>query len=124
MARTDFDAWLQALVSTLTSTDRALAGEIEELQGQRSGPALRTRSLPVSVRNIVLRVGRPVLAIVGNEARLDFAVNGAQAALLGAATETIAPRPRLLPPRLSPAEIEAHRAFVATLGAEALWLRY
>lgn len=73
MARTDFDAWLQALVSTLTSTDRALAGEIEELQGQRSGPALRTRSLPVSVRNIVLRVGRPVLAIVGNEARLDFA---------------------------------------------------
>jgi hypothetical protein len=26
--------------------------------------------------------------------------------------------------RLSTAEIDAHRAFVATLGAEALWLRY
>jgi hypothetical protein len=26
--------------------------------------------------------------------------------------------------RLSAAEIEAHRAFVATLGAEAIWLRY
>ena len=75
MARTDFDAWLQALVSTLTSTDRALAGEIEELgatAGTRSVGS-RVRALPVSVRNIVLRVGRPVLAIVGNEARLDFA---------------------------------------------------
>ena len=73
MARTDFDIWLQTLVSTLTSTDRVLAGEIEEIQGQRSGRASRARSLPASVRNIVLRVGRPVLAIVGNEARLDFA---------------------------------------------------
>ena len=73
MARTDFDAWLRTLVSTLTSTDRVLAGEIEEIQGGRSVPASRARSLPVSVRNIVLRVGRPVLAIVGNEARLDFA---------------------------------------------------
>ena len=73
MARTDFDAWLRTLVSTLTSTDRVLAGEIEEIQGGRSVPSSRARSLPVSVRNIVLRVGRPVLAIVGNEARLDFA---------------------------------------------------
>ena len=69
---TDFDAWLQALVSTLASTDRALAGEIEEIGG-RSIPVSGSRSVPVAVRNIVLRVGRPVLAIVGNEARLDFA---------------------------------------------------
>ena len=60
----------------------------------------------------------------GHQARLDFAVNGAQAALLGANAETIRPRPRPLQPRLTAAEIEAHRAFCATLGAEALWLRY
>jgi DNA polymerase-3 subunit epsilon len=60
----------------------------------------------------------------GHQARLDFAVNGAQAALLGANAEAIRPRPQPLAPRLSAAEIEAHRAFVATLGAEALWLRY
>jgi DNA polymerase-3 subunit epsilon len=60
----------------------------------------------------------------GHQARLDFAVNGAQAALLGANAEAIRPRPRPLRSRLSEAEIEAHRAFVATLGAEALWLRY
>ena len=60
----------------------------------------------------------------GHQARLDFAINGAQAVLLGANAEAIQPRPRPLAPRLSAAEIEAHRAFVATLGAEALWLRY
>jgi DNA polymerase-3 subunit epsilon len=60
----------------------------------------------------------------GHQARLEFAVNGAQAALLGANAYAIEPRQRPLAPRLSAAEIEAHRAFVATLGAEALWLRY
>jgi DNA polymerase-3 subunit epsilon len=60
----------------------------------------------------------------GHQARLEFAMNGGQAVLLGANAEAIKPRPRALAPRLSAAEIEAHRAFVATLGAEALWLRY
>jgi DNA polymerase-3 subunit epsilon len=60
----------------------------------------------------------------GHQARLDFVLNGGQGALLGANAEAIAPRPRPLAPRLSAAEIEAHRAFVATLGAEAVWLRY
>jgi DNA polymerase-3 subunit epsilon len=60
----------------------------------------------------------------GHQARLEFAVNGAQAIMLGPSAGPIAPRPRPLAPRLTAAEIEAHRAFVATLGAEALWLRY
>jgi DNA polymerase-3 subunit epsilon len=60
----------------------------------------------------------------GHQARLDFAVNGAQAVLLGADAEAIKPRQRPLAPRLTAAELEAHRAFVATLGTEALWLRY
>src|SRR6185503_8851966 len=59
------------LVSTLGSTDRALAEEIRAIHGSRSFAA-GARSLPASVRNIVLRVGRPVLAIVGNAPRLDF----------------------------------------------------
>jgi hypothetical protein len=68
----DFDAWLKALASTLASTDRALAAEIHTIHGTRSLPRVGARSLPASVRNIVLRVGRPVLAIVGNAAQLDF----------------------------------------------------
>jgi endonuclease G, mitochondrial len=68
----DFDAWLKALVSTLGSTDRALAEELRAIHGSRSFAASSARSLPASVRNIVLRMGRPVLAIVGNAPRLDF----------------------------------------------------
>jgi DNA polymerase-3 subunit epsilon len=60
----------------------------------------------------------------GHQARLDFAVNGAQAALMQVNAEGVRARPRPLPPRLTTAEIEAHRAFVASLGAGALWLRY
>jgi endonuclease G len=67
----DFNAWLKTLVSTLGSTDRALADEIRAIGASRS-LAAGSRSLPAAVRNIVLRVGRPVLAIVGNAARLDF----------------------------------------------------
>jgi len=60
----------------------------------------------------------------GHQARLDFAVNGVQAAFLHTTAEGSRPRPRSIVPRLTAAEIEAHRAFVASLGAEALWLRY
>jgi DNA polymerase-3 subunit epsilon len=60
----------------------------------------------------------------GHQARLDFAINGVQAAFLHIGSEGSRSRPRPLAPRLTAAEIEAHRAFVATLGAEALWLRY
>ena len=60
----------------------------------------------------------------GHQARLDFAVNGVQAAFLHTTAEGSRPRPRPLVPRLTAAEIEAHRTFVASLGAEALWLRY
>ncbi|MCF3639963.1 DNA polymerase III subunit epsilon [Rhizobium sp. TRM95111] len=41
--------------------------------------------------------------------------------------ETVAPlavRPTPLPPRLSPAEIEAHAAMVATIGDKAIWNKY
>ncbi len=59
----------------------------------------------------------------GHQARLEFATNGAQAAIL----QPQAParmRPSPLEPRVSEAEREAHRAFVASLGEDALWLRY
>jgi DNA polymerase-3 subunit epsilon len=58
----------------------------------------------------------------GHQARLEFAINGGQAALLQ--TNVLAVRARPLQPRLTAAEIEAHRAFVATLGTGAIWLRY
>lgn len=60
--------------------------------------------------------------VSGHQARLEFAGNGAQAALLQAVTDGARVRPELLPSRLSAEERQAHEAFVASLGAEALWL--
>jgi DNA polymerase-3 subunit epsilon len=58
----------------------------------------------------------------GHQARLEFAITSGQAALLQ--TSVLPVRLRTLRPRLTAAEIDAHRAFVATLGAGAIWLRY
>lgn len=81
----DFDAWLARLVSTIDAADGPLADEIRALPGLRSlappgrplsrsmRAAVPTRAaIERSVRNIVLRVGRPVLAIVDGAAQLTF----------------------------------------------------
>ncbi|MGH6736501.1 MAG: DNA polymerase III subunit epsilon [Methyloceanibacter sp.] len=60
----------------------------------------------------------------GHQARLEFAANGVQAAMLRGHELAIRPRPQALAPRLTAVEIEAHRAFVASLGTGALWHRY
>ena len=60
----------------------------------------------------------------GNQARLEFAANVAQAAMMQANENVIRPRPAPLASRLSAAEKRAHEAFVSALGADALWLRY
>jgi DNA polymerase-3 subunit epsilon len=60
----------------------------------------------------------------GHQARLEFAANGAQAAILPAQEIAVRPRPAPLAARISVEEREAHRAFVASLGNDALWLRY
>ncbi|MDX2316878.1 MAG: DNA polymerase III subunit epsilon [Hyphomicrobiaceae bacterium] len=60
----------------------------------------------------------------GNQARLEFAANVAQAAMMQANENVIRPRPAPLASRLSAAEKCAHEAFVSALGADTLWLRY
>ena len=81
----DLDAWLKALISTLDTADRPLADEIRAIRRSRSltapgasafrgKPSSRPtrRSLQQSLRNIVLRVGRPVLAVVGGVPQIQF----------------------------------------------------
>jgi DNA polymerase-3 subunit epsilon len=48
----------------------------------------------------------------------------AQARARAASGSRAKPRPEPLPTRISPEQIEAHRAFVGTLGNDALWLKY
>jgi DNA polymerase-3 subunit epsilon len=91
---------------------------------KRYGIDLSEREKHSALLDCRLLAGVYVELVGGHQARLDFAVNGGQAALLQANGEGSRPRPRPLAPRLTPAEIEAHRAFVASLGVEALWLQY
>ncbi len=63
----DLDEWLKQLISTLDTADRLLADELRQISGTRS-----LRDAGQSLRNIVLRVGRPVLAVVGGAAQLEF----------------------------------------------------
>jgi DNA polymerase-3 subunit epsilon len=58
----------------------------------------------------------------GHQARLEFSVNGNGGVSLEAISVGTRVRPAPLPPRLSDDERSAHRDFVASLGAEALWL--
>ncbi|MGB2932778.1 MAG: DNA polymerase III subunit epsilon [Methyloceanibacter sp.] len=57
----------------------------------------------------------------GHQARLEFAAEAAQAALLHTIAEGARPRPSPLAPRLTLEERLAHEAFVASLGEGALW---
>lgn len=64
----ELDEWLNELVSTLDTADRLLAEELRRL-----GVGARVLRDPgQTLRNIVLRVGRPVLAIVGGAAQVEF----------------------------------------------------
>jgi DNA polymerase-3 subunit epsilon len=91
---------------------------------RRYGIDLSERDKHSALLDCRLLAGVYAELVGGHQARLDFAINGAQAALLGAAAIAVRPRSRPLQPRLSAAEIEAHRAFVATLGPDATWHRY
>ncbi|MEM8644541.1 MAG: DNA polymerase III subunit epsilon, partial [Pseudomonadota bacterium] len=60
----------------------------------------------------------------GKQARLELAGNSVQQLDTPGNTIAVSPRAEPLPSRLSPEEREAHGAFVATLGDEAIWRRY
>ena len=90
---------------------------------RRYGIDLSERELHGALLDCRLLASVYVELVGGHQARLDFAVNGGQAALQ-TSEEAVCLRPRPLAPRVTAAEIEAHRAFVGSLGAEALWLRY
>jgi endonuclease G len=76
---TDLDARLEALISTLDTADGPLAAEIRALRDSRSrvsrnisASRRRRSSLRQSLRNIVLRVGRPVLTVLAGRPKLEF----------------------------------------------------
>jgi DNA polymerase III subunit epsilon len=114
------------VVDTLALARRRHPGAPASLDAlcRRYGIDLSERSLHGALLDCRLLASVYVELVGGHQARLEFATNGVQAAILHATDAAIRPRPQPLAPRLTSAEMEAHRAFVATLGAGALWLRY
>jgi DNA polymerase-3 subunit epsilon len=62
--------------------------------------------------------------IGGRQASLILVEAGRPAATVGGKIIAVQPRPIALPPRLTDAELEAHAAFIATLGEKAIWREY
>jgi len=62
--------------------------------------------------------------IGGRQASLILVEAGHETASAGNRAIIVPPRQAPLPPRLSDAEREAHAAFIATLGSNAIWLDY
>jgi len=61
--------------------------------------------------------------IGGRQTALSLAAGPAIRRLASAGTATVAPRSRILPPRLSETERAQHRAFIESLGESALWMK-
>ena len=114
------------VVDTLALARRRHPGAPASLDAlcRRYGIDLSERDLHGALLDCRLLASVYVELVGGHQARLEFATNGAQAAILQAQESAARTRPAPLAPRVSEAEDQAHRAFVATLGDDALWLRY
>jgi DNA polymerase-3 subunit epsilon len=114
------------VIDTLALARRRHPGAPASLDAlcRRYGIDISERDLHGALLDCRLLASVYVELVGGHQARLEFATNGAQAAILQARESAVRTRPAPLAPRVSEAEHEAHSAFVATLGEDALWLRY
>lgn len=114
------------VVDTLALARRRHPGSPASLDAlcRRYGVDLSERDLHGALLDCRLLASVYVELVGGHQARLEFAANGAQGGLLHTEDGAVRARPTPLAPRISAAEREAHRSFVATLGDGALWLRY
>jgi len=113
------------VVDTLALARRRHPGSPANLDAlcRRYGIDITEREKHGALLDCRLLAGVYVELVGGHQARLEFATNSVQAALQ-ANDEAVRPRPMPLVPRISADELDAHRAFVSTLGSGALWLRY
>lgn len=114
------------VVDTLALARRRHPGAPASLDAlcRRYGIDLSERNLHGALLDCRLLASVYVELVGGPQARLEFAANGVQSGGREGEVEPVRPRPTPLPSRLNATEREAHRAFVATFGETALWLRY
>ncbi|MHA1517280.1 MAG: DNA polymerase III subunit epsilon [Alphaproteobacteria bacterium] len=114
------------VIDTLALARRRHPGASASLDAlcRRYGIDLSDRDLHGALLDCRLLASVYVELVGGHQARLELATNGAQAAMSQADTPAVRTRPAPLKSRISAEEVDAHRSFVATLGEDALWLRY
>jgi len=114
------------IVDTLALARRRHPGAPASLDAlcRRYGIDLSGRDLHGALLDCRLLASVYVELVGGKQARLELAGNGAPQTDPTQPNVTVAPRPTPLAPRLTPEEQDAHRAFIETLGDEALWRRY
>lgn len=114
------------IVDTLALARRRHPGAPASLDAlcRRYGIDLSGRDLHGALLDCRLLAAVYVELVGGKQARLELAADHAQTADLPGAATRVGPRPVPLRPRVTAAEQEAHQAFVASLGADAIWRRY
>ena len=114
------------IVDTLALARRRHPGAPASLDAlcRRYGIDLSGRDLHGALLDCRLLASVYVELVGGKQARLELAGNGARQADPSGKVVTVAPRPVPLPSRLTAAERDEHRAFVGTLGEDAIWHRY
>lgn len=114
------------VIDTLALARRRHPGAPASLDAlcRRYGVDLGERNLHGALLDCRLLASVYVELVGGHQARLEFVASGGEASVRQTQDLPAAQRNAPLPPRISPAEREAHRAFVVTLGEDAVWLRY
>lgn len=118
-------AW-DRIVDTLALARRRHPGSPASLDAlcRRYGVDLSERDLHGALLDCRLLASVYVELVGGKQARLELAGNGAQQSDLSGTVASVGPRPAPLAPRLTGEERDAHRAFIETLGDDAVWRRY
>ncbi len=121
----DSSIQMDRVVDTLALARRKHPGASNSLDAlcKRYGVDTSKRTKHGALIDCILLASVYIELIGGHQAGLDLA-RGARVATAGEGLTVIEPRPSPLAPRLSETEIQEHQAFIATLGAKALWHRY
>ncbi len=116
---------MDRVTDTLALARRKHPGASNSLDAlcRRYGVDASERSVHGALIDCKLLASVYIELIGGHQARLELAAGARGASGEGMANAGASKRPEPLPPRLTAKEAEAHRAFVATLGPDALWHR-
>lgn len=114
------------IVDTLALARRRHPGAPASLDAlcRRYGIDISERDLHGALLDCRLLASVYVELVGGKQARLELAANGTQRTDPSGNAAVVTPRATPLAARVTAEERDAHRAFVATLGKDALWRRY